>query len=156
MKKPCRKYAPEANPRPLFTFGKYLKTAIACKEFFYKSDILNKDYQKALKKLTIFFFRTACRLYVTCMYSYVIRMSLVCTCMSSICHFYVFACHLFVTRMYSYVIHVSLVCTRMPSVCHSYVLVRHPYVSRMYSCVIRMSLVCTRMSSVCHSSVVLP
>ena len=105
-------------------------------------DVLNKDYQKALKKLTIFFFRTACRLYVTCMYSYVIRMSLVCTCMSSICHFYVFACHLFVTRMYSYAIRMSLVCTRTSSVCQSYVLVCYPYVTCMYSYVIRMPLVC--------------
>ena len=59
--------------------------------------------------------------YVTRMYSYVIRMSLV--------------CHLYVTRMYSYVTRVSLVCARMLPVCH-------PYVTRMYSYVIRMSLVC--------------
>ena len=39
------------------------------------------------------------------MYSYVIRMSLVCTRMSSVCH--------------SYVIRMSLVCTRMSPVCHS-------------------------------------
>ena len=45
--------------------------------------------------------------YVALMYSYVIRMSLVCTCM-------------------------LLVCTRMSSVCHSYVLVCHPYVTRMW------------------------
>ena len=118
MKKPCRKYAPEANPRPLFTFGKYLKTAIACKEFFYKSDILNKDYQTALKKLTIFFVRTACRLY-----SYVIRMSLV---------YYILVYHPYVTRMYSYVIRMSLVCTCMLSVCHLYVLVCHPYATRLW------------------------
>ena len=65
----------------------------------------------------------------TRMYSYVIRMSLVCTRMSSVCH--------------SYVIRMSLVCTRMSPVCHSYVLVCHPYVTRMYSHVIRMSLVCS-------------
>ena len=70
------------------------------------------------------------------MYSYVIRMSLVCTRMSSVCH--------------SYVIHMLVVCTRMSSVFHSYVLVCHPHVTRMYYYVIRMSLVCTRMSSVCH------
>ena len=114
MKKPCRKYAPEANPRPLFTFGKYLKTAIACKEFFYKSDILNKDYQKALKKLTIFFFRTTCRLY-----SYVIRMSLVYTRISFVSHSYVLLCHPYVTRMYLYVIRMSLVCTCMSPACDS-------------------------------------
>ena len=91
------------------------------------------------------------------MYSYVIRMSLVCTRMSSVYHSYVLVCHPCVTRMYSCVIRMSLVCThvirmslvciRMPSVCHSYVI-------RMYSYVIRMLLVCTRMSSVCHSYVI--
>ena len=71
------------------------------------------------------------------MYSYAIRMSVVCIRMSSVCHSYVLVCHPYVTRM--------------SSVCHSYVLVCHPYVTRMYSYVIHMSLVCTRMSSVCHS-----
>ena len=81
-----------------------------------------------------------CHPYVTCIYSYVIRMSLVSTRMSSVCHSY----------------------TRMSSMCHSYVLVCHPYVTRIlvchphvtrmhsyficmslvYSFVIRMSLVC--------------
>ena len=56
MQKPCRKCAPKASPRPLFNFGKQPKTVIECKEFFYKSDILKEDYQKALKKLTLFFF----------------------------------------------------------------------------------------------------
>ena len=64
-----------------------------------------------------------CDAYVTRIYSYVIRMSLVCTRMSSICHLHV-------------------------PVCHSYVLACHPYVTRMYSYVIRMSLVRTRISSV--------
>ena len=81
-------------------------------------------------------------LYVIHMYSYVIRMSLVChsyiTRMSFICHSYVLVC----TRMSPYVL-----------VCYPYVFVCHPYVTRMYSYVIRMSLVCTRMSSVCHSYV---
>ena len=84
-------------------------------------------------------------------HSHVISMSLVCTCMSSVCHSCVLVCHPYVTRIYSYVIGMSLVCTRMSSVCHSYVLVCHPYVTRMYSYVIRMSL-----SSVCHSYLVLP
>ena len=94
-----------------------------------------------------------CHLYAIRMYSYVIRVSLVCTRMSYVCHSYVLVCHPYVTRIHSYVIRMSLVFTRMSSVCHSYV--------------IRMSLVCThmspvcnpyvtRMSSVCHSSVVLP
>ena len=90
-----------------------------------------------------------------CMYSYAIRMSLVCTRMSSVCHSYVLVCHPYVTRMYSYVIRMSLVCTCMSSVCHSYVLVCHSYVTRMYSYVIRMSLVSTRMYSyVIHMSLV--
>ena len=89
------------------------------------------------------------RSYFTYIYSYAIRMSLVCIPMSlactrtsSVCHSYVLICHPYVTRMYSYVIRMSLVCTRMSSVCHLYVLVRHAYVTRMYSYVIRMSLVC--------------
>ena len=71
--------------------------------------------------------------------SYVIRMSLVCTRMSSVCHSYVLVCH-------PYVILMSLVCTGMSSVCHSDV--------------IRMSSVChsyvTPMSSVCQSCLALP
>ena len=58
MEKPCRKYAPKASPRPLFYFGKQPKTAIACKKFFQKQDILKGDYQKTFKKLTLFFSRT--------------------------------------------------------------------------------------------------
>ena len=88
--------------------------------------------------------------------TYVIHMSLVCTCMSLVCHLYV-------THMYSHVIHMSLICTCMssgcnsrtrmssvchlyvtcmPSVCHSYVLVFHPYVTCMYLYIIRVSLAC--------------
>ena len=74
------------------------------------------------------------------MYSYVIRVRLLCTRMSSVCHSYVLVSHPFVTRMYSYVILMSLV---ISSVYHSYVLVCHPYVTRIYSYVIRMSLVCS-------------
>ena len=119
----------------------------------------------------------ACCPYVTRMYSYVIRISLICTLMSFVCHSYVLVCHTYVTRTYSYVIRMSLICTRMSSVCHSYVLACHPcftrmysyairmplvcthmssYVTRMYSHVIRMSLICTPMSSVCHWYLVLP
>ena len=115
----------------------------------HKSDILKENHQKVLKKINLFFFRTACHPYVTRMpfvchsyvlachpyvppiYSYVIRMSVVCTRMSSVC------------LTYLHVIRMSLVCTRMSSVCHSYILICHPYVTRMYSYVIRMSLVCT-------------
>ena len=93
-----------------------------------------------------------CHLYAlifVSMYSYVTRMSLVCTRISSVCPSYVLVYHPYVTRMYSYAIRMSLVCTRMSSVflsyvpvCHSYVLVCHPYVTRMYSYVICMLLVC--------------
>ena len=55
MEKSCRKYAPNASPRPLFYFGKQPKTAIACKKFFLKWDILKGDHQKPFKKLTLFF-----------------------------------------------------------------------------------------------------
>ena len=66
------------------------------------------------------------------MYSYVIRMSLVCTHphvarMSSVYHSYVIVCYLYVTRMHLHVILMSLVC---------------PYITRLYSHVIHMSLVC--------------
>ena len=50
MEKSCRKYAPKASLRPLFSFGKQPKTAIACKKFFLKLDILRQDHQKPLKK----------------------------------------------------------------------------------------------------------
>ena len=70
------------------------------------------------------------------MYSYVIRMSLVCTCMSIV------LMSLLCTRMSSYVTHMSLVCNCMPSICHSYVLIYHPYVTPVYFYVIDMSFVC--------------
>ena len=89
----------------------------------------------------------AFHLYVACMYSYVILMSLVCTQMSFVCHLYVLVCHPYVTHMYSRVIRMSLVCTRISSVCHSYVLVYHLYVTRMYP----MSCVCLSNATVeCH------
>ena len=164
MKNPCRKCAPKVNSRPLFNFIKQPKTAIAYKELFYKSDILKENFQKALKKITLLFFRKACHPYDTRMafVCHVICMSLTCSRMSSVCHSYVLVCHPYVTLMYSYVIRISLVCTRMSLVCtgmysyvtrmYSYVtrmsLVCHPCVTRMYSYVIRISLVCTRMSLV--------
>ena len=49
MGKSCRKHAPKASPRPLFNFAKQPKTAIECKKFFLKYDILKEDYQKASK-----------------------------------------------------------------------------------------------------------
>ena len=84
-----------------------------------------------------------CQSYVSRMYSFVIRMSvvctrnvirmsLVCTRISYLCYSNVLVCHPCVTRMYLYVIRMSLVYTRMPSVCHSYVLACHPDVTRMW------------------------
>ena len=80
-----------------------------------------------------------CQSYVLLYHSYIIRMTLLCTCMSFICHSYVFinhlcalVCHSYVTHIYSYVNRMSLVCTRISLVCHSYVLVCHPYVIHMW------------------------
>ena len=109
-------------------------------------------------------------LYDTHMYAHVIRISLVCALILSICtrlsfayHSYILVCHLYITRIYSYVIvchSYVFVCrsyvTRMSFVPHSYVLICDPSVIRIYSYVIRVPLVCTRMSSVCQSYVVLP
>ena len=55
MGKSCREYAPKVSPRPLFNFGKQPKTAIVCKKFFKKQDILNKGYQKAYQKVNFVF-----------------------------------------------------------------------------------------------------
>ena len=57
-----------------------------------------------------------CHSYVICIYSYVICIPFMCTCMS-------FVCHLYVTCIYSYITRTSLVCTLMSFVCHSYALV---------------------------------
>ena len=62
-----------------------------------------------------------CYPYVTCMYSYVIRMSLVCTYMSFVCQSYVLVCHSNVTGMHSYVILMS-----------SYVLVCHLCITHLW------------------------
>ena len=88
------------------------------------------------------------------MYLYVIRISLVCTCMSYECHSCALICH-------SYVTCISLVCIRMSFVCRWYVFACHLYVTRigrMYSYTIRMSLVCiSTMNLFCilHSSLIL-
>ena len=79
------------------------------------------------------------RLYFTYMYFYAIRLSVVYTRISSVCHFYILLCN-----------GMSSVCTRMSSVCHSYVLSCHPYATRMYSYVIRMSSVCHLYVLRCH------
>ena len=109
--------------------------------------VKNKDVKAPNPLNNLIFMSFPFQSHVLLYHSYVIRTSLVCTRMSSVCHSYV-------TRMPS--VCYSYVRTSMASLCHSYVLVCHPYVTRMYSYVIRMSLVCTRMSSVCHSYVILP
>ena len=85
--------------------------------------------------------------YFIYMYSYAIRISVVCTRMSSVCHSYVISTLLTCTRMSSVYHSYVLVCHPW-SVCHSHVFVCHPYVTPMYSYVIRMSLVGARMSLV--------
>ena len=50
MEKSCRECAPKACSGPHLYFGKQPKTAIACKKFFEKEDILKTYYQKPLKK----------------------------------------------------------------------------------------------------------
>ena len=77
------------------------------------------------------------------MYSCVIRISLICTRMSLVCHSYVTRVYSYIVCMYSYVILMSLVCTCMTFICHSYVLVRNV-----------ISLAYTRISSVYHSYVI--
>ena len=42
MEKSCRKYAPNASPRPLFYLGKQPKTAIGCKNLRYLYNIYNR------------------------------------------------------------------------------------------------------------------
>ena len=68
-----------------------------------------------------------CHPYVTRMYSYAIRMSVVSIRMSSVCHSHVLVCHSYVTRS-----------TAMSFVCHSYVvlpwmnLFRNPFSRLLY------------------------
>ena len=125
---------------------------------FWKSHII---LSKSFKKVNFIFLpnrmSSICDLHI-------IRMLLVCSRMSFICHSYVLVCHPlchsyalvwhpYVIRMYSFVICMSLVCTRLSFVCHSYVLVCHSYVTSVYSYVIRMWLICTPMSFACPSYV---
>ena len=58
MDKSFRKCALKASPRPLFYFGEKPETGITRNNFFQNQDVLKRDYQKPLKKLTLFFFRT--------------------------------------------------------------------------------------------------
>ena len=86
-----------------------------------------------IQKLQILYTISKCHLYVTRMYSCVIRMSLGATRMSSVCHSYVLVCHPYVTRM--------------SSVCHSYVVLPWTVVVNGV-----MSLVCSFTMSRCYNS----
>ena len=55
-----------------------------------------------LCRLMFYLYVLVCHSYVSHMYLYVIRKSLVCTCMSSVCHSYLLVCHPYVTRMWFY------------------------------------------------------
>ena len=65
------------------------------------------------------------------MYSYIIRMTLVCTRMSSVCIRMSSVCHSYVL-MSSVCDSYVLVCHLYVLVCDSYVLICHPYVTRMW------------------------
>ena len=106
-------------PRTMFLLQINLKITIWKLQIFYTVYLLRHSHVICMRSYFIY------------MYPYAIRMSLVCTHMSSVCHSYVL-------------------------VGHSHVLVCHPYVLWMYSYIILMSLARTCMSSVCDSSVVLP
>ena len=75
-------------------------------------------------------------------HSYVIRMSLVCARLSSVCHSYI-------TRM-------SLVFTRMSLVCQSYVLACHPYDTRLWFCLEPCTILyyCLIYGRICKSNLV--
>ena len=53
MEKSCKKCARKASLRPFFTFGKYLKTASACKKLFQK--YFERGSPKSLKKVNFIF-----------------------------------------------------------------------------------------------------
>ena len=72
-----------------------------------------------------------CHLYVTRMYSFIIRMSLLCT-PYVLCYSYVLICHLNVTPMYSYVIRMSLVGTGMSSYVTRMWFYHEPFKQRYY------------------------
>ena len=75
-----------------------------------RSSFLKEDYLKASKRLTVFLsdymssvfhsYVLVCHPYVTRMYSYAIRRSLVCTRMISVCHSYVLSYHSYVIRLW--------------------------------------------------------
>ena len=75
----------------------------------------------------------ACMLSVCIRMCVFIRISLVCTRVSSLCRLYLLVCH-----------GMPPVCTRISSLCHPYILLYHPYVTRMYLHVFLLSLVYIR------------
>ena len=54
MEKSCRKCAPKTNPRSLLILVSNQKQSLHERNSF-KDKILKEDYQKALKRLTLFF-----------------------------------------------------------------------------------------------------
>ena len=60
--------------------------------------------------LVYYLYALVCHPYVTCMYSYIIRISLVYIRMSSVCHSYALVCDPYATCVYSYVICMPVVC----------------------------------------------
>ena len=55
MGKSCKNVHQKLVPVPILILINKPKTAIACKKFFKRYDILKEDYQKPLKKSTLFF-----------------------------------------------------------------------------------------------------
>ena len=71
---------------PFLILVNNLKQPLHARNSFTNQIFWKRIFKKALKKLTLFFFLTACHLYVTRMYSYATCMFLVCTRMSFVCH----------------------------------------------------------------------
>ena len=55
IEKSCSKWAPKVSPRPLFNFGKWLRTAITCKKFL---RYFERGLSKSLKKVNFSFLLT--------------------------------------------------------------------------------------------------
>ena len=58
MKKPCRKCAPKASPRPVFNFAKKTQNSHCTQEIILKIRYSERGLSKTLKKVKFFFFRT--------------------------------------------------------------------------------------------------
>ena len=55
MEKSCRKCTPKDRSRPLFNFGNNPKQPLNARNSFKNKTFLKEDYQKAFKKLILFF-----------------------------------------------------------------------------------------------------